>query len=88
MKKFFVMFLLLLTVSSVNVFAQSGKAIAKSLGLVAADKASRQWERVFKKAKKMKKYGIDKLSDDDKSALKKYLVSHAADSDMPEAAGM
>jgi hypothetical protein len=85
MKKFFVIFLLLLTVNS---FAQSGKEIAKGLGLAAADKASRQWERIFKKDRKMKKYGIDKLSDADKAALKEYLISHAADSDMPEAAGM
>ena len=36
----------------------------------------------------MKKYGIDKLSSEDKDALKAYLVDHAADSDSPEAAGM
>jgi hypothetical protein len=85
MKKFFMLFLVFFAVSS---FAKTGKEIAKGLGLVAADKASRQWERVFKKDRKMKKLGIDKLSDGDKASLKEYLVSHAADSDRPEAAGM
>jgi hypothetical protein len=85
MKKFFVLFLLFITM---NTFAQSGKDLAKGLGLAAADKASRQWERIFKKDRKMKKYGIDKLSNNDKLSLKEYLISHAADSDMPEAAGM
>ena len=73
---------------AVTVFASSGKDLAKKLGLSASSKASVQWNRVFDKSRKMKKYGIDKLSDDDKSTLKTYLVNHAADSDAPEAAGM
>ena len=73
---------------AVSVFAADGKSIAKDLGLSASSKASTQWNRVFKKARKMKKYGIDKLSDADKAALKTYLVDHAADSDAPEAAGI
>jgi len=72
----------------VTAFAADGKALAKQLGISASSKASTQWNRVFKKTRKMKKYGIDKLSDGDKTALKSYLVSHAADSDSPEAAGM
>ncbi|NQY21379.1 MAG: hypothetical protein HRT40_08715 [Campylobacteraceae bacterium] len=85
MRKIFVLFTLLLTVS---LFSADGKTLAKNLGLSASSKASTQWNRVFKKAKKMAKYGIDKLSDADKGILKAYLVSHAADSDSPEAAGM
>jgi hypothetical protein len=73
---------------SLNLFGMDGKAIANKLGLSASSKATVQWERVFKKQRKMKKYGIDKLSDDEKNALKQYLISHAADSDAPEAAGM
>jgi hypothetical protein len=65
-----------------------GKELAVGLGLNASSKAIKQWEKVFKKDKKMAKLGIDKLSDADKSTLKKYLTSHAADSDHPEAAGM
>ena len=72
----------------VTVFAADGKSLAKQLGISASSKASTQWNRIFKKARKMKKYGIDKLSDADKAALKTYLVNHAADSDTPEAAGM
>ena len=35
----------------------------------------------------MQQIGIDKLSESDKSALKKYLLDHAADSDKPAVAG-
>ena len=84
MKKLIVAIALFFTV---NMFAD-GKSLAKDLGLSASSKASAQWNRVFKKVKKMKKLGIDKLSDGDKGALKTYLVDHAADSDAPEAAGM
>ena len=65
-----------------------GKEIAKKLGINPSSKAIKQWERVFKKERKMKKYGIDKLSAADKEALKKYVLDHAADSDHPEAAGI
>jgi hypothetical protein len=85
MKKLIAIIALFFTIS---MFAADGKALAKQLGLSASSKASAQWKRVFKKDRKMEKYGIDKLSDADKSALKKYLMNHAADSDTPEAAGM
>jgi len=65
-----------------------GKSIAKSLGLDPSSKAIRQWEKVFKKERKMKKLGINKLTDAQKAELKEYLIDHAADSDHPEAAGM
>jgi len=85
MKKLIAIIALFFTVS---IFAANGKSIANTLGLSASSKASAQWKRVFKKAKKMKKYGIDKLSAGDKDILKKYLMNHAADSDAPEAAGL
>ena len=86
MKKLVVSLIVLLL--SVNLFASTGKELAKDLGLSASSKASTQWKRVFKKKRKMKKYGIDKLSSADKEALKEYLINHAADSDTPEAAGI
>jgi len=73
---------------AVSLFGADGKAIAQKLGLNASSKAMLQWKRVFKKKRKMKRYGIDKLSDEEKAALKEYLISHAADSDLSEAAGM
>ena len=85
MKKLMVVLVLIFTV---NLFAADGKSLAMKLGLSASSKASVQWKRVFKKVKKMKKYGINVLNDDDKIALKEYLMNHAADSDTPEAAGM
>ncbi len=85
MKKLIAIVALFFTVS---MFASDGKSLANKLGLSASSKASSQWKRVFKKAKKMKKYGIDGLNDDEKSTLKTYLIDHAADSDAPEAAGI
>ena len=85
MKKLIAIIALLFTVSA---FSADGKSIAQELGLSASSKASTQWKRVFKKAKKMKKYGINKLNDADKALLKTYLMNHAADSDTPEAAGI
>ena len=73
---------------SVNAFAASGADIAKKLNLHAGDKASRQWERLFSSSDKLKDIGAAGLSDADKSALKSYLIDHAADSDKPAAAGM
>jgi len=65
-----------------------GKDLAKSLNLDPSSKAIKQWEKIFESGEKMGKMGIDKLSDADKAALKKYLTSHAADSDHPAAAGI
>jgi predicted Zn-dependent protease len=83
------LFRLLLSLSIVTTIAfAGGKEVAVKLGLDASSKAVKQWEKVFEKEDKMAKMGIDKLSDSEKSDLKKYLTSHAADSDHPEAAGM
>lgn len=65
-----------------------GKETAVSLGLDASSKAIKQWEKIFENDAKMVKMGMDKLSDSEKTELKKYLTSHAADSDHPEAAGL
>lgn len=62
--------------------------LASKLKLVPGKKAIIQWERVFKSERKMKKYGIDKLSKEQQVALQEYLLSHAADSDHPTVAGM
>lgn len=65
-------------------YATDGRKIAKDNGIIASSKASAQWER---------KYGKDRepfkgLKQEDKDALLDYLKSHAADSNMPEAAGL
>ncbi|RLA81989.1 MAG: hypothetical protein DRG78_08305 [Epsilonproteobacteria bacterium] len=86
MKKIVVLIVTMLF--ALNLYAADGKSIANDLKISASSKAGAQWKRVFKKAKKMKKYGINALSDADKAMLKEYLISHAADSDAPEAAGM
>jgi len=61
--------------------------LVKKLSLNPATKAMMQWERVFKSKRKMKRYKIDTLSDEQKKVLKEYLISHAADSDKPKFAG-
>lgn len=68
-------------------FAKSGQELANDLKLNPSSKAIKQWERVFSTPDKMQQAGIDKLSESDKSALKKYLLDHAADSDKPAVAG-
>ena len=70
-----------------SIFALTPKQIAQKLSLSPASKAMKQWERVFKYKRKMKRYKIDSLSDNEKKILKEYLMNHAADSDTPEFAG-
>jgi len=77
----------IIVISSISLHA-SALDIAKKLHLVAGKKAIIQWERVFKSDRKMKKYGIDKLSKKEQELLKNYLLDHAADSDHPTVAGM
>jgi len=67
--------------------AREPKEIVKELSLVPASKASVQWERIFKNERKMKKYRLNSLTEDEKENLKQYLISHAADSDLPQYAG-
>lgn len=71
-----------------SILLAGGKETAVTLSLDASSKAIKQWEKIFENDGKMAKMGIDKLSDSDKADLKKYLTSHAADSDHPEAAGI
>ncbi len=70
-----------------SMFALTPKQLAQKLSLSPASKAMKQWERVFKSERKMKRYKIDSLSNKEKKILKEYLINHAADSDTPEFAG-
>jgi len=81
MKKF--LFFICACLLSTSLFADSGEAIAKKLGLKAASKIAKQWEKILKDEIKKKSIGADKLSPADLEALKKYLMSHSADSDAP-----
>jgi hypothetical protein len=80
----------LLLFSSIFLYAQESHAesLANKLKISAASKAMIQWERVFKSPRKMKRYKIDTLNDDDKIILKRYLINHAIDSDQPTIAGV
>jgi len=77
--------LLLISVFVANVAfsADVGECIAKKLDLVPSSKNIKRWTKVFSKTKKMRRYGIDKLSKDEKKALKDYLISHASNSKNP-----
>jgi len=82
-------FLVILVLAfSVPLSADGGESIAIKYKIDPSKKAIAQWERIFSKAKKLKKFGIDSLSDADKSALKEYCIAHAADSDNPTVPGM
>lgn len=86
--RFFIKITLVVSLMVSSLYAINGKSLAIKHQLIASSKASSQWNRIFKKTRKMKKLGIAKLSDAQKEALLEYLVNHAADSDSPEAAGM
>jgi len=51
-------------------------------------KAKKQWKRVFKKEKKLKKLGLNEYSEKEKSDLLNYLIKNAADSDNPTVPGI
>jgi len=51
-------------------------------------KAKRQWKRIFKKDKKMKKLGLNEYSEKEKKDLLSYLIKNAADSDNPTVPGL
>lgn len=88
MKRFILSMVVCALFFTVNAAAKSAKELSVELNLDPSSKATRQWERVFKKRSKWGKYGIDNLSDSERDELKKYLIDHAADSDRPAAAGM
>jgi len=51
--------------------------------------ASSQWERFFKREKHNRKKDISGIiSSDEQESIKQYLSEHAADSDLPIAAGL
>ena len=80
--------LLFLTFTSLlNANSTLGMRLSQSLHLSAGSKAILQWERVFKSKRKMKRYNIISLSENEKNALQEYLVNHAIDSDQPTIAG-
>ncbi len=82
-------FLILWVSLATLLFAQkSGKELASELEISASSRVSSQWENIFSFERKMKRYGIDKLSKEEQQKLKEYLIRHAADSDHPEAAGI
>jgi hypothetical protein len=60
-----------------------GASIAKHLGIKAGDKLAKQWEKTLSDDGKKKALGADSLSAADINDLKKYLMTHAADSDAP-----
>ena len=88
MKKLKFYFLLFILTPFLYAGGSDAIVLARSLNLSAGSKAIIQWERVFKSKKKMKRYKINTLSDEDKSKLKEYLIDHAIDSDQPTIAGV
>jgi len=85
--KLFKLLMVLLIIHSFA-FAISGEELSKELNISPSSKAMIQWEGVFKSKRKMKRLGINTLSDEEKKILKKYLIEHAADSPEPIAAGI
>jgi len=88
MKPFIVRLLFCLFVPLVVAQEDDVAALAKSLHLNAGSKAIMQWERVFQSKRKLKRYKLDSLSQEQRQRLKKYLINHAIDSDQPTIAGV
>jgi hypothetical protein len=86
--KLFRLFVLFFFVTILNASESRAIALAKSLHLSAGSKAIVQWERIFASPRKMKRYKIDQLSQEDREILKEYLIDHAIDSDKPTIAGI
>lgn len=63
-------------------------ALAKNLNLYAGTKASIQWERIFSSERRLKRYNLDKLNENELTKLKNYLIKHAADSKQPIVPGL
>lgn len=66
-----------------SLLAESGASIAKRLDIKPGEKIAKQWEKALGDDGKKKALGVSDLSGPDLEGLKKYLMSHAADSDAP-----
>ena len=86
--KLFHLFVLFFFITTLNANESRAIDLAKSLQLSAGSKAIVQWERIFASPKKMKRYKIDQLSQEEQEILKEYLIDHAIDSDKPTIAGI
>ena len=88
MKKSLIILAALSTGLITSSFAVTPEVIVEANGILPYAKAKKQWIRVFKKDRKMKRLGLAKYSESEKEALLKYLIQHAADSDNPTVPGM
>ena len=58
---------------------KTGEELSRDLELSPKKKVSMQWKRVFENKRKMHRYGIDQLTQKEKSLLKTYLIENAVD---------
>ncbi len=86
MKLILSFFFLCAIITTLN--AKDISIVANELGLYAGTKATIQWERIFSSQRRMKKYRLDILDQGLQDKLKKYLIKHAADSQMPIVPGL
>lgn len=66
----------------------ASEGIAKKYKLYAGTKASVQWKRIFSSQRRLHKYNLDTLSQNELNSLEQYLISHAADSEQPIVPGL
>ena len=72
----------------VTVDADEIQGLAQELKLYGGTKATVQWERVFSSQRRLEKYKLNNLSQETRTALKNYLIQHAADSEQPIVPGL
>ena len=87
-KRFLFITLFILTICHANASLQRGAELSKRHSLIPGSKASIQWKRIFQNERRLKKYGLDKLSKEELQVLQSYLLEHAADSPKPIVPGL
>jgi hypothetical protein len=90
MKKVLHLFFMLLFFSLFTTYlnAQDIPSLAKELKLYGGTKATVQWERIFSSERHLLRYNLAFLDFQTRNALKKYLISHSADSQQPIVPGL
>lgn len=87
MRTFFIYVIVLATFMPISTISAS-EGIAKKHKLYAGTKASIQWKRIFSSQRRLHQYNLDSLSPNELNSLKRYLISHAADSEQPVVPGL
>ncbi len=74
-------------IKSNSITTINGKKLSKIFKLIPSSKLKKQWKRIFKKEKRLKKYHLETLTKKQQKNLLSFLIKYSADSDQVETAG-